>query len=208
MQEQIDIKVLWNKVTDEIKQNIIRTTLWRAMETAIPLTIEDNVFVVGFPSNEYHLSGNMLASDHKNSIDIALRKFSGLPLTMRIIDGDTLKDWANVKLKDMHAEEIQTAEAKKREEQYAITKSWDGLLDSVSRKYAATHLRQLPQARADYIADILKEVSDTIDALIPQDMPKSEIAQRSLARAIDKIGQLTETPPALIALELRRIRGE
>jgi hypothetical protein len=208
MQDQIDIKVLWNKVVDEIKQNIIRTTLWLAMEKAVPLVMEDNIFVVGFPSSDYHLSGNMLSSDHKNAIDMSLRKFSGLPLMLRIVDGDTLQDWENVKLKDYHARAIQESDAKKREAENAITRSWDGLMESVSRKYAAKHLRQLPQFRAAFILEILEEVSETIDVLMPDEEHKSELAERSLARIIDKIGQLTETPPAWIAIELKRMRNE
>jgi len=103
-------------------------------------------------------------------------------------------------------EALKEAAYRKREVEIAVAKSWEGLLETVGRRYAALHLRQLPQFRARYIEEMLAEISDAMDVLMPEGSPKDELAERSLARVIEKVGTLVEVPPALIALELQRFR--
>ena len=206
MQTRLNIKQIWDKVVDQVKLKIIHPTLWRTLELTIPITVENNEFVVGFAPKDLHLSGHLVSSDHKNAIEKALREFSGVPLSLRIIEGDTLQDWEAVKVKDEHLQEFKEVARLKKDQEAALTKSWDGLTELVGRSYAATPLRQLPQFRAQYIEEMLQAMSDTIDILIPDGSPTNEIAERSLARVIERVATLTETPAAVIALELARFR--
>ncbi len=154
------------------------------------------------------MSGHLTTSDHKNAIETALAEFAGQRLTLRIIEGDTAQDWLDVKAKEAHAEAFRDAAFRKREVEAAVVESWEGLLEQIGRKYAAVPLRQLPQSRAKYIEEMLAAISETMDVLMPDDAPPDELAERALARVIDKVGGLTETPAALIALELQRLRNK
>lgn len=208
MQSQVDVKSVWNEVVDQVKLKVIHPTLWRVLEMAVPIAAENGEFVVGFGPRDFHMSGHLTASQHRNAIETALRESSGVSLRLRIIEGDTAQDWVQAKVKDESAQAHKEAVYQKREAETAVTESWDGLLESVGRRYAALPLRQLPQLRAGYIEEMVREISDAMDVLMPAGSPPSELAERSLARVIDKVGTLTETPPALIALELRRFRGK
>lgn len=208
MQGKIDIHALWAKVVDKIKMQIMQRTLWQSLEISAPVVIDGNVFVVGFGPGNFHLSGFLTSPEHKNAIETALRELTGVSLTLRVIDGITIQDWMNVKQKDASMQEMREDARVKRERASAVSKSWDTLLEQVARSYARTPLRQLPQARATYIQEMIVAISETMDVLMPKGAPLDELAERSLARAIDKIGQLAEVSPTIVALEIARYRDK
>lgn len=207
MSAEMDIRSLWDKVVDQVKQKVIHPTLWRTLELAVPVTIEDKEFVVGLAPGSYHMSGHMTSSEHKNAIETALRDFSGTSFNLRVIEGTTIEDYRSAKAKDERLRAIKDAAYKKREAETAVTKSWEGLLEAVGRRYASQPLRTLPQFRAIYISEALQLISETMDVLMPEGKG-DELAERSLARVIERVGTLAEVPPALIALELKRLRDD
>jgi hypothetical protein len=206
MAGEVDIKSIWNKVVDQVKQKVIHPTLWRALEIAVPITIDKDQFVVGFPSVDFNMSGHLTSADHRNAIERALREYSGMALSLRIIDGTTAQDWLNVKVKEESMSALQEADRKKRESDYAVTQSWEGLYEQVGRKHASIARGQLPQARANYVVEIIKEISDAMDQLMPAGRPTNELADRSLGRVLDRVGSLTGIPSPMVALELKRYR--
>lgn len=207
MESRTDLDSLWGKVVDQVKQKVIHPTLWRTLETAVPVVVENGEFVVGFAPGTYHMSGHMTGSEHKNAIESALREFSGSSLSLRVIEGTTVEDWDSAKAKDQRLQAIKDAAYKKREAETAVTKSWDGLLEVVGRRYASMAFRTMPQFRARYIEEVLGLISETMDVLMPEGKG-DELAERSLARVLERVGTLAEVPPAIIALELKRLRGE
>ena len=207
MEAQIDINSLWNKVVDQVKLKVIHPTLWKALEVAVPIAAENGVFVVGFPSAHLHVSGNLTTSEHKNAIETALREFGGVRFSLRVIEGDAAEDWLAVKDKEARVQVLKETAFEKKQSEAAVVKAWESLFELAGRRYASLSLRALPQNRAEYIKEMLKRISDAMDDLMPEDLPVDEISGRSLARLIDRVATLTESPPALIALELSRYRA-
>ena len=205
MPAQSELEKLWNKVVDQVKMKVIHPTLWRSLEAGTPITVEDGQFVVGFAPGSYHMSGHLTISEHKNAIENALKTFSGTPLSLRVIEGDSLQDWQAVKEKEQRVQVLQDERYRKGQDAAAITKAWENLFENAGRRYASMHLRGLPQMRAKYIVEMLKRLSDAIDELMP-DKP-DELSERSLARVIERVGTITETPASMIALELMRYRA-
>lgn len=206
MRAEVDVKTLWDKAMEQVKLKVIHPTLWRTLEMAVPITVESGQFVIGFKPRDFHMSGHITSSEHKNAIEKAIREIGGASLSLRVIEGDSLQDWAQAKDKEARMQALKEQAYRKAEAESAITKSWEGLLETVGRRYAALPLRQLPQFRARYMVEMLHEISEAMDVLMPENKPVDEIAERSLARVIEKVGTLTETPSALIALELLRYR--
>ncbi len=208
MSSQTDLQPIWNKVVDRVKQKIIHPTLWRAVELAVPITAEDGLFVVGFAATSYHMSGNLLTSEHKLAIENALFEFTGTQYKLRVIDSVTYHDWEQVKLKEDRMKVFKEETRRKKEKESAASRSWDTLSETIGRGYAAQPLRQLPQSRARYIEEMFAAISDTMDVLLPSGGPSDELAERSLARVIEKLATLVEAPSSLVALELLRFRRE
>jgi len=205
MPAEIDINNVWNKVVDRVKMTVIHPTLWKALEAGIPVTIEEGQFVVGFPPGSYHMSGHLTISEHKNAIQTAIKAFSGSSLDLRVIEGDSLQDWHAVKEKEVRSQALRDASYQKSQDAAAVTKAWENLFENVGRRYASMQLRGLPQMRAKFIVEMLKRISDAIDELMPD--PPDELSERSLARVIERVGTMVESPSSMIALELMRYRA-
>jgi len=203
---KVDLNTLWVKVVEQVKQNVIHPTLWRTIELAVPITVDGSTFVIGFPPAEFHLSGHLMTSEHKNAIESSIKQLTGMSLAIRVIDGTTYKDWIAVKQKDESMQAIKEAAYAKHQADVAVSRSWEGLLEQVGRKYASLHLRQLPQFRAKYIEEMLNLISESMDELMPPGKISDELSERALARVLDRVGTLAEVSPALIALELNRFR--
>jgi len=207
MPAQTNISGIWDRVVDQVKMKVIRPTLWRSLEIAVPIAIEDGQFVVGFVPGSFHMSGNLTSADHKNAIEKAILEFSGQSLRLRIIEGDSIDDWTQVKYKDQHVHRLREEASRQAAIEASASQSWDTILEQISRQYAAVQLRQLPQNRARYVTEILKSLCETIDELMPAGSEPDELAERALARAIEKIAQLADMPSTVVAFELNRMRG-
>ncbi|MHB0998872.1 MAG: hypothetical protein ACYC27_06465 [Armatimonadota bacterium] len=206
MQDQIDVSAVWEKVVDQVKHKVIHPTLWRTLEIAVPVTTDETSFVVGFKPANFNMSGHLTSSEHKNAIESAIEQFTGKRLNLRIIEGETIADWKALIEKEKNASRLAEATRSKREREYAAAKTWDTMYEQVGRGYASLTSRQLPQSKAIYIESIIEDISDTMDDLMPAGKPTDDLAERSLARIIDRVGSLTDVPPAIVALELKRYR--
>lgn len=208
MQGQTNIESIWNQVVDDVKMKVIRPTLWRSMEMAAPIIMENGWFVVGFPPGSYHMSGNLSTGDHQNAIENAILQFTGQKLKLRIIEGDTLEDWTHAKFKDMHVERLREQARTRSDKESSTSQAWESLLEQISRRYAVAPLRGLPQGKARYLKEMLDSLIELMDEIMPIGTTSDEFNERALSRALEKIAQLTEVPSTLLALELIRMRGE
>ncbi|MBP6962958.1 MAG: hypothetical protein KBC96_00980 [Armatimonadetes bacterium] len=206
MQAQTNIKAVWFKVVDEVKQRVIHPTLWKALEAGVAVTVEEGQFVVGFPMGTFHLAGNLNSLDHKNIIEATISKYMGERLSLRIIEGGSMEDWEAVKTKEEHARAMREAAAARRHDATSSVKIWETLLEKVGRKYSTMPLRQLPQSRAVYIEEALQMISDTMDQVIPEGQPPDDLTQRAIARVLEKVASLVEVPSTILALDLLRLR--
>jgi hypothetical protein len=199
------LRACWGRVVDRIKHEIIHPTLWRSLEASVPVTVEGSEFVVGFAPGNFHMSGHLLTSEHKNSIERALRDELKRPCSLRIIEGTAIQDWVNTKAKDESRETMHEIARQKAAKEIAASRSWDSLMEMSGRKYAGMQLRQLPQTRAVYVQEMVQAISDAMDELMPKSAA-DELAERSLARVIEKVATYADVPALVIALEIHRYR--
>ena len=203
----MDLAAVWNSAAERVKQEVVQTTLWQALEAAVPIAADDGTFVIGFGPTDYHLSGHLLVSEYKIAIERALKEFAGRAFEIRVIEGITEDDWAAAKDKDERKERIRRESYEKERDQAERMKAWEKVLEAAGRRYANLPYRALPQFRAKYVAEMLKHISDAMDELMPEGNEIDEISERSLARVIERVASLAETPPAVIAIELLRYRS-
>ncbi len=201
----MEIDKVWHDATESVKDKVMHPTLWRALDLAVPVTLEGDSFVVGFGAGSMHMAGHLTASQHRNMIEAGLASSAGKKLNLVVIEGTTQDDWASHKARQRAAEEARTRVRERVAQEHQATQSWDGVLEQVSRSYSQLQLRQLPQVRASYIEQAIVLISDAMDQLYDEENP-DETAQRALARVIDRVGVNTDTPPALIAWELTKYR--
>lgn len=202
----MDLAAAWNTAAERVKREIVQTTLWQALEAAVPVAAEEGAFVVGLGPTDYHLAGHLLDSEHKIAMERALRDLTGRAFELRVIEGVTEDDWAAVKDRDERKRVLRRETLEKDRVQGEKMKTWEKLLETVGRRYAVLPYRALPQFRAKYLAEMIGHISDAMDELMPGGNEIDEISERSLARVIERVATLADVPPVLIATELLRFR--
>jgi hypothetical protein len=201
-------QAMWAEVVERVKDRTISPSLWRALERATGVTIEDNWLVVGFASADIPQRGHLASGEHRNTIDKVIIEVARRPLTLRLIEGTTLADWENAKKREAVANANREAAQRKKLEEVSAGRSWEVVLEQVSRQYARIPMRQLPQVRAKYVTDAVKIMSDFVDNMFPDGAKMDELAERSLARLIEKVATLVEVPATEVAIFYLRYRGE
>ena len=77
----------------------------------------------------------------------------------------------------------------------ASKNTWEGTYELLSRKYAETQNRSLPQIRARFLMEAVEIVAEAmIETPVTDDL-----GERNFARCIERIAQYTEVPSALVA---------
>jgi hypothetical protein len=197
-----DVPVIWHEVTEKVKTRIVLPGLWRAMEAARALAVDDGLFVLGFPPAVSHDAGLLLDSKNLNIIERALEEAAGQPLRLKIIQGETLEDWHLQKRRDEEAAAYVRATQERRRREVGVEQGWDGINERLTRRYAELPLRGLPQTQAAYLEEALELLSDAVKRLMP-DTP-AELDQRALARVIEKVADRAAVPAPMIAFLLRQ----
>jgi hypothetical protein len=201
-------QTIWAEVVERVKDRTISPSLWRALERATGVTVEDRWLVVGFSSADIPLRGHLASGEHRNTIDKAINEVAREPLMLRLIEGTTLADWENAKRREAVTLATREAAQRKKLEEVSAGRSWEVVLEQVSRRYAKIPMRQLPQVRARYLGEAVVIMSEFVDNMFPEGVEMDELAERSLARVIEKIATLVELPAAEVAIHYMRYRGE
>ncbi len=195
---------LWSKSLNPIKDSVNSRTAWHALEAVSPITIEDDILIIGLSSSVFNLSSLLRQPETRIAIEKELSTNAGSPMTFRLIEGETLQDWQTLKQNEVKITALREAAYEQSARQDTVTQSWDVLYDEISRSYAQTPYRQLPQGKARYLVNAVYSISDAMDTLYPSD--PDELVDRNLARVIDKVAMLADVPATLVALELDRLR--
>ncbi len=196
---------IWNKTVNLVKDRVNQRSLWEAMEKAVGITIEDDVFIIGLNPSIFNMAGYMTSALHRNAIDRSLSEAAGRELHSRVIEGDTVADWEALKKREARVATVRAANYEHRDRIEAESQSWDSVYDYVARTFTSTPMRQLPQVKSRYLTDMLYALCDAVDALYPTD--PDEHSERMFARVLDRVAQNADVPATLVAMELERLRA-
>ena len=206
------LEMLWQHVTNVIKRVQVNPTLWSAMEAAKPLTADENLLVLALMPQDFHLASLLEKPGTRATIEEQLSHAARTEIHYRVIEGETVADWAEIK----EGERIAREQAKMPTRHYFVPKhqppppptaeelkSWDNLINYCHRIFLTLHARSSCQTRALYIMDMVPFIAMAEDTLVVG--PGS--GERSLLHALEKVAQMADVDPILIAIEYYRYRG-
>jgi hypothetical protein len=205
---EIDPWDLWHDVVAEVKKRIIQPSFWQAIETVIPILIEDTTLVVGLPEAAGYYASHLTGTENRTKLEKIILDLSGLPLKLRIIEGTEEEDWEAVKRREQIAQNASQAfrarlsgpagTAARRAE------TWESLMEKIYSMFSRSQGHHLPQGRAEYLLQVIPIIANGSKELMENASPNDERNERALARILEKVGSLVEVPGAMVALELIR----
>lgn len=204
---EVDLRWVWLEVRKRVFIKLpFSRQVAEVMESAVPIALENNTFVCGLPSVKFPLSGFLIADQVKNTIEAILRQAAGHPIRFEVIDGTTIEDWQQIKQRRDRAHSAVIAMAEQNVELHHLEDVLNQVVGEIRHRVTSTRDRNFPQVRAQLILDIVPQLSDTVDMLIPED--QGHDAGRILARSIDRVATFLDLPPLTLALEMERYHRE
>jgi hypothetical protein len=195
------VQRIWKEVTDVIVMRSDRVGPFeRALQEAVPLVLEGNLVVVGYSDKKYREGAHLKVAANERALLEALELVTGGPLEFRYIQGDTLQDWEQIKSNEARAAKARsTAQAAEAQ----LGAGWDDLVTRMHRTYNELGRRQYPQVRAVFVSQTIGWILEA-EAAARVAGSSEEILERAVAKAIDRLASLVETPSTLIAMEYVR----
>lgn len=193
-----EVAALWKEALPEIMQNVTGRGVWTALKVSVPIAYEDQSLILGLPSEDTELAGHLRLPQTKRAVETAMSARLNSQVNVRIIAGTTLEDWETEKKRDEERRKLQDQAIARQKREIAAGKSWEGIYDQLSRAYAATSNRSLPQVRAKFFIEAVDIVAN---ALIETPIT-DDLAERNYARCLERIAQYTELPSTLVAVKV------
>ncbi len=196
---------LWANCVERLKDRINNRSFWEAIELTEPVTIEGDALIVGMEPENYGRASIVQQVANLHIVNEVVEQFFGIPLKVRLIEGNTLADWELVRERDARAQVMRSSVPTQRETSAGHGDlTWESVIEQISRLYAAAPHRALPQGKARFANEALYLLVESMDGLYPDDA--GDHAERSLARVLERIANASEIPAAVLAFELERLR--
>ena len=191
----IEIGDVWLEALPEIRDSVTGVGVWSALNACSALALEDGTLVLGLPHSENELSGHLRQPATRKAIEDSISRRLKARVTLRVIEGDTAEDWEEAKERDDAREMLAERSMKRARAELTSRAGWQGLYEDLSRKFAATPNRSLPQNRARFFMEAVGLLSD---ALIETPLD-DDLAERNFARCIERIAQYSDVPSVIVA---------
>lgn len=191
-----DVAAIWGEVLPEVKNGVTGVGVWTALNVAKPIAFEDGVFVLGLPPGETELAGHLRVMQTRRLIEVNFGNKVNQRVDLRVIAGSTVQDWETEKRRDAEKRRLQEQALERARAEVAAGKSWETIYDQLSRKFAQTPSRSLPQNRAKFF---LEAVDIVCEALLETPVT-DELAERNFARCLERISTYAELPSTYVAI--------
>jgi hypothetical protein len=198
-----DIVSVWQESLNVIKDRVTGRTIWETLDAIIPITSEEEVAVLGLPHEKSSQAGHLNSPTTRNIIEQVLSGRMEKRLTVRVIEGTTLKDWEHVKEREATARQLEQQSYVRHQTELSSTAIWDDLHDQCQRKFHDFTNRSLASVRGQYLIECINLIVETLQRVGEPD----ELASRNYSRVMERVAQNTDISSALVAyFVLERIR--
>ena len=199
-----ELAEVWKSSLPAVLNNVTGRGVWTALNAAVPIAVEDNMLILGIPSNDTELAGHLRLPNTSRNIEVSFSKQYGSNVRVRIIGGTTDADWEIVKRRDAERRRMQEAEMVKARQELQAKSSWEGVYEQLSRRFSAMTNRSLPQNKARFYAEALELVAEARK----EHQDADDMGERNFARCLERISQYADVPSTLVAEEVLKRAGE
>jgi hypothetical protein len=202
-----EAKKVWHMAAEKVKDRVIAPSVYRAVEAGVGITLDGDIFVLGFSGSDLPLAGHLRSAQHNAIILQSLSEILQRPVRLLTLDGTTMADYENYKRLREASDATSVTMSERRAKQRQTELKWEELAEKITRGYARLPLHQLAQSRGKYILDSFKLINEWTKSLGYTD-DSDEISKRSLSRVFEKLGNVIEVPSAMLAYEFLKLRDE
>lgn len=199
-QPSINVVALWKYVSDHMKNQITLPSLWRALEAAVPLTIENDEFIIGFAGEAAPQAGILQNNQYRNMLEQVIEAATRRRLKLRFISGDTLDDWEAEKARVLEAQKLQIQSRQRLQQEIEAGNTWDAVGESLIRKLANLQGRAFPSVQGRFLEEVIATLAEAYGRLMPENPAEND--ERSYSRSLDRLSERLGVPATFIAYQV------
>jgi len=207
MAEGVDLEGLWRQTVERLFATDLSRTVLDACNRAVPLTIEDEVVILGMMPENMQYASYIETRANKSVVQGVLQAISGRRLDLRVIEGSTLEAYERTKARDQSRSDLAALEASRRGLVRGEVRTWEALHERLMIMYQELEHRRFPQVTAKYLVSAFPLVADVDERVRAAEPDKVEAHERALSRVFEKLRGYTDIPTPVIALEYLRYRS-
>ena len=207
MSEQAELKTLWNNVNIELRKGDIDRSLWEAAKAAIPVTIEDDMLVLGFTPADMRMAGYLTTGPKKAQVQAVIQRLVGRRLDYVTIEGETVEAWEKYKQRQQAMADHTIGQADFRSEHKGALGVWEQLAADMHRMFAETQQRRFAEQLARLLVKVLPVIAEAEEKARAEEPDAEQVHFTHLNRAFDKLCTYTDIPAPIVALEYLRFRA-
>lgn len=194
----------WSEALPDVRNAVTGVGVWTALNTSVPVALDDDVFVLGVPHESSELAGHLRLSSTRVLIERAMSQKLGRSVALRVIEGVSVSDWETVKRRDTEARRLQEAALERQRAEVSARSNWESVYEQITRRYASTPNKSLPQNRAGFFKDAIEMIVEARKLNPIQD----DLAERNYARCLERVAQYSEVPSVLVAVYVSERFGD
>ncbi len=188
----------WKETLPQIMDRVTGVGVWTALKSSVAVAHEDNMLVLGLPSDDSELMGHLRLPQVRSAVETLMSKRLNEPVSLVVINGTAESDWTTEKKRQLERKKLQQHALDRQRAEILAGKSWEQVFDQLTRSYASLPNRSMPQVRARYFLEAVEVVASAL-----QETPiTDDLAERNFARCLERIAQYTELPSAYVALKV------
>lgn len=191
----MDLADVWSAVRDEVKDRVTGRSMWQAIDAMTPILRDGDATVFGVPHQNADLIGHLRTPATKNMIESLLSEALGSRVVLVVVEGVTKADYEYHQERQREAKRIEEEAHERRGQTRETQQNWEGVFETVGRRFAELPNRSLNQSKALY----LQEMTIVIREAIQKVGIDNEMDERQLNRAIERIATNIEAPASIVA---------
>lgn len=208
MRDKLSLEEVWNKTVQEVKERNFFPPFWQALDSVVPLSLEEEHIILGFKPGTFHLRTHIETGSNRVLIEEVISKLMGKPYTIKVVEASSPEEWQFIKEREERIEEVEMEEFARRRGTMGILREWEKFILELHRIYSSIPQRSLPQVRASFLYQIMPRILAKRKELYSDDENTKETNEKAFARLLDRLSSWTDIPSTIIALELLKREKE
>lgn len=199
----VDLHWVWQQVCKRLAAKIpLSLPVSEALESAVPIHLEDDLFVCGLPPSDFVLANTLSPAQVRRTIENILSDAARRRIRFELIEGTTFADWQALHEQQELAHSAIIAMAGKTFEDHHYHDVLNQIVSEIRKQITSTPDRTFPTVRTRLLLEIVPQLADVEEMLFTD--RTSRARHRAMSRAIERVASLLETEAFTIALELER----
>ncbi len=180
---------------------------WRAVDQAVPITIDDRQLVLGLTPENEPLRPYLETESLEAVVRAIFKEWTGQEIGIIVIVGATEEDWERHKARmEMIRRIEQRGEVVGTRPAAAGERDWRWLLNQLSSAYAHLHQRQLDFVKGQFLLEVAERVAEFEEEYTARNPMKESDIAKELERICQRVAGMVNLPPSAVALEIEKAR--